>query len=317
LLGGGDLAECALIYDEVFLKHETGAHPENKERVRYAYEALVEAPVFNKTAGLRPLAAPVEDLMLVHDRAYVESLSNLPEGEYAALDPDTLLGPGSLEAAYTAAGAVTTAVKAVTEDRFRSAFCMIRPPGHHARPGGAMGFCIFNNIAVGAAYALEHCDHQRIAIIDFDVHHGNGTQEMFYEDERVLYASIHQYPFYPGSGAAAERGSGKGTGKTLNIPLPGGSGEEVYLEVFSHLIVPAVIEHAPSLIMISAGFDAHRDDPIGGMRLESESYRKITALIAGLADRCCSGKVVSVLEGGYNLDALARSICAHVDALSG
>ena len=308
------MPSTCLVYDDIFLSHETGAHPENRERVRRAYEALSGAPLAGELARLAPGPASREDLARVHDERYLDLLDGLPEGEYAALDPDTLVGPGSLDAARAAAGAVTTAVGAVTAGTFRSAFCMVRPPGHHALPGRAMGFCIFNNIAVGAASALE-AGHERLAIIDFDVHHGNGTQEAFYSEGRVLFASLHQHPFYPGTGAAHETGSGAGEGKTLNIPLPAGSGEEIYLEALERSVLPAVESHAPSLILVSAGFDAHRADPIGGMRLESESFSKMTRLIADLADRCSGGKVVSVLEGGYNLDALAESITAHVAAL--
>ncbi len=310
------MAGTALVYDEVFLKHDTGAHPENGQRVRHAYEILSGMHVFGKLARLQPDRASREDLLLVHAERYLDSLSRLPEGEYAALDPDTMLGPGSLEAAQYAAGAVTAGVTAVTDGACQSAFCMVRPPGHHALPGRAMGFCIFNNIAVGAAHALERCGHDRIAIIDFDVHHGNGTQEAFYTDDRALFVSLHQYPFYPGTGAAHETGSGKGAGKTLNIPLPAGSTEREYLGAFADVIVPAVEQHGPSLILVSAGFDAHRADPIGGMMLESSSYGKVTEVIRELAGRCSSGRVVSVLEGGYNLDALADSITAHLSALA-
>lgn len=310
------MASTALVYDEVFLKHQTGAHPENGERVRYTYEILSGLPVFEKLARLQPDRASREDLLLVHAESYLDLLERLPEGEYAALDPDTIVGPGSLDAAHYAAGAVTTGVKAVTDSSCRSAFCMVRPPGHHALNGRAMGFCVFNNIAVGTAYALKNCGYDRIAIIDFDVHHGNGTQDAFYADDRVLFVSLHQYPFYPGTGAAHETGTGKGAGKTLNIPLPAGSTEQAYLDAFADRVVPAVEEHSPSLILVSAGFDAHRADPIGGMRLESKSYGRITEVIRELADRCSSGRVVSVLEGGYNLDALADSISAHLSALA-
>jgi len=305
-----------LIYDEIFLGHDTGAHPESGERVRHSYEVLSKAPFAAALGRLDPARASREDLLLVHEERFLDLLDGLPQGEYAALDPDTMLGPGSLKAARSAAGAAVTAVEAVTGGGCRSVFCMVRPPGHHALAGRAMGFCIFNNIAVGAAYALERAGHERVAIIDFDVHHGNGTQDAFYSDERALFVSLHQYPFYPGTGAAGETGSGKGVGKTVNIPLPAGSSEDVYLEAFAGTVAPAVEDHRPSLILVSAGFDAHRADPIGGMRLESGSYGKLTRMIVELADRLCDGRVVSVLEGGYNLDALAESISAHVAALA-
>ena len=311
------MAEVGLVYDDVFLRHETGAHPENKERVRRTWDFISAAPGLEHLKHLKPVPATRQDLLLIHEAKYLDLLAGLPPDQYAALDPDTMVGPGSMEAAYSAAGAVMTAVGAVTEGICEAAFCMVRPPGHHALPGRAMGFCVLNNIALGAAYALERCGHGRVAIVDFDVHHGNGTQAAFYEDDRVLFISLHQHPFYPGTGSAAETGSGRGEGKTLNFPLPGGSTEAVYLEALRKSIVPAVREHAPSLIMVSAGFDAHRADPIGGMRLESESYAKMTRIIMEMAGHSCSGKVVSVLEGGYNLDALAESIGEHLTAMAG
>jgi acetoin utilization deacetylase AcuC-like enzyme len=304
-----------LVYDEVFLKHETGAHPENRERVRRVYEILSEGPLAARLGRLDPVSATRQDLLLVHEERYLDLLEGLPESEYSALDPDTLMGPGSLEAARAAAGAVTAAVGAVTRGEYRTAFCLVRPPGHHALPGRAMGFCIFNNVAVGAAHALERAGHERVAIIDFDVHHGNGTQAAFYGDGRVLFVSLHQHPFYPGTGAADETGSGDGLGRTLNIPLPAGSGEDAYVGAFEGAVAPALEAHRPSIILVSAGFDAHRADPIGGMRLESSSYGEITRRIAALAGRFSEGRVVSVLEGGYNLAALAESVSAHVEAL--
>jgi acetoin utilization deacetylase AcuC-like enzyme len=310
------MSGTALVYDEVFLRHETGAHPENKERVRHVYEALSRAPWFGSLGRVSPVPAPREDLLLIHEEPYLDLIESLPEDQYTALDADTLFGPGSLAAARSAAGAVTEAVRAVSDGACRNAFCLVRPPGHHAMPGRAMGFCIFNNVAVGAAYAIERCGHDRVAIIDFDVHHGNGTQAAFYSDDRVYYVSLHEYPFYPGTGGAGETGSGRGEGKTLNIPLPGGSTEADYLEAFTGRIIPELGAYSPSLVMVSAGFDAHAADPIGGMRLESESYGRITALIRELADQCCSGRIVSALEGGYNLDALAASIAAHISALN-
>ena len=310
------MAQTALLYDEVFLAHQTGAHVENGERVTRAYETLSATPLMKRLLRLKPVKASRENLLLIHDEEYVDFLSALPPDEYAALDPDTVFGPGSLEAAYYAAGAVTAGVEAVTDGACDSAFCMIRPPGHHALRGRAMGFCIFNNIAIGAAFALKRCGHERVAIIDFDVHHGNGTQAAFYEDGRVLFVSLHQYPFYPGTGAADETGSGKGANKTLNIPLPGGSTEEAYLQALAEIVVPAACDHGPSLVLISAGFDAHAADPIGGMRLRTESFAAMTRVIRGIADECCSGRVVSVLEGGYNFDALSASILAHLEALA-
>ena len=315
-VGVHQLVDTALVYDDVFLKHETGAHPENRRRLEHSLELLSGHPVFSRITRVRPERATRDDLLLVHGDQHVDLILSMPQDEYTALDPDTLFGPGSLDAALYAAGGVISAVKGVTSGEYRAGFCMVRPPGHHATPRRAMGFCVFNNVALGAAYALERCGIDRVAIIDFDVHHGNGTQEAFYTDERVLYISLHQYPFYPGTGTAGETGLGRGAGKTLNIPLPAGSTEDVYLAAFRDCIVPAVEEHRPSLVLVSAGFDAHERDPIGGMRLVDESYGRITRVIMDLAWKSCSGRVVSALEGGYHLDALAGSICAHLSALA-
>lgn len=309
------MARVALIYGEVFLKHETGAHSENKRRVTAVYDYLRAKPIFRSLIQLAPRPARAEDILLVHAKAYYDALCHLPADEYCYLDPDTIFGPGSLEAALNAAGAVTLAVDRIKSKAIDSAFCLVRPPGHHARPGRAMGFCIFNNIAVGAAYATRICGFERAAVVDFDVHHGNGTQEAFYDDPKVLFASLHQWPFYPGTGTRNEAGTGKGKGTTVNVPLPARSGEAEYMEALRKWVLPAVTAHRPSIIFVSAGFDAHEADPIGGMNLETESYSRLTRAIAQVASEVCEGRVVSALEGGYNLDALAASVHAHVEAL--
>jgi acetoin utilization deacetylase AcuC-like enzyme len=208
-----------------------------------------------------------------------------------------------------AAGGVMAGIDAVLEKRVDAAFCAVRPPGHHAERDRAMGFCLFNNVAIGARYAQRKHSLEKIAILDWDVHHGNGTQHMFEDDPTVFYISLHQYPFYPGTGARGERGVGEGTGFTLNIPLPAGTGEDRYLRAFDEEIVPALTDYKPDLLLISAGFDAHKDDPLGGMLLTEESFAKFTTLLQDIAP------VVSVLEGGYNLEALARSVEAHLGVL--
>jgi len=305
----------ALIYGNVFLKHETGAHSENRRRVISVYEYLESKPLFNNLIQLGPRAARAEDILLVHTKAYYDALCRLPRDEFCYLDADTIFGPGSLEAALNAAGAVTLAVDKIKSNAIDSAFCLVRPPGHHARPGRAMGFCIFNNIAIGAAYATRVCGFERAAIIDLDVHHGNGTQEAFYEDGNVLFASLHQWPFYPGTGLPNESGAGKGSGKTINAPLAARSGEAEYMEALRERILPAVSAHRPSIIFVSAGFDAHEADPIGGMSLDTESYGRLTRTIVQVASKTCDGRIISALEGGYNLDALAASVHAHIEAL--
>ncbi|MGQ9811297.1 MAG: histone deacetylase family protein, partial [bacterium] len=223
------MAKVGLIYDAVFTKHQTGSHPENPARVEQTYEHLKTKEILSHLSLISPRPAAMEEITLVHTEGYYNRIACLGEIR-TALDPDTIYGPGSFESATNAVGGVLRAVENVMEGKIERAFCLVRPPGHHARSGMAMGFCIFNNVAVGAEFARKRFGAQRIAIIDFDVHHGNGTQEIFYQDEDVLYCSIHQYPFYPGTGSRYETGSGNGSGKTLNVHLPEGSREKDYLE---------------------------------------------------------------------------------------
>ncbi|MFZ1947832.1 MAG: histone deacetylase [bacterium] len=309
------MARVALVYGEVFLKHDIPGHIENKQRASATYRYLKSKPLHKKLLEMAPRRASAEEITLVHTEEYYRAIVALPRGEFVRLDADTACGPGSLEAALGAAGAVTLAVDKVSEEEIDAAFCLVRPPGHHARPARAMGFCIFNNIAIGAAYATRVRGFKRAAIVDFDVHHGNGTQEMFYDDPAVLYCSVHRWPFYPGSGLPDEKGAGKGAGKTVNVALPAMSEEEEYLEALEQRILPAVRQHRPSIILISAGFDAHEADLIGGMGLTTRSFGRITGAIADVAREVCDGKMVSALEGGYNLEALAASVHAHVEAL--
>ncbi len=309
------MAKVALIYDKIFLRHETGSHPENGARVEHTYEYLKSLPLFKDIQSIPPRAATKDEITLAHTEGYYETLVTIPKDRRVALDPDTIFGPGTLEAALFAAGAVIVGIEGIVRGDLERAFCLVRPPGHHARKGLAMGFCIFNNIAIGALKAIEHLGFERAAIVDIDVHHGNGTQEIFYDDPRVLYCSIHQAPFYPGTGSKEERGSGAAVGKTVNVPLSAGSTESDYLASLDEIILPALIEHLPDIVFISAGFDAHRDDPIGGMRLDSTSFGKMTQEIVKAAKQSARGRIVSALEGGYDLTALATSIEAHVEAL--
>jgi len=309
------LARVALAYDEIYLKHDTGGHPEHEGRVRLCHEYLRSQPFFEKLIKVRPRPVADEEVLLVHTRRYLASLLSTPSIRRGNLAPDTVFGPGSLKAARYAAGALTEAVDRIEAGDIDSAFCLVRPPGHHALPDRAMGFCILNNVAVGAAYATRTRGFARAAIIDFDVHHGNGTQDIFWEDGDVLYCSLHEWPFYPGTGSREQTGAGEGAGKTVNVPLPHGSGEEAYIEALEEEVLPAVRRHKPDLIFISAGFDAHRSDPIGGMNLDEESFATMTRAIKQLAMESCDGRLISALEGGYNIDALAASVGVHLAAL--
>lgn len=260
-----------------------------------------------------PLATP-QDLARVHHLTYVEScLGAIPERGLRALDPDTIVSPGSGQAALRAAGALLAGVDAVATGQALNAFAAVRPPGHHATPDRAMGFCLFNNVAIGAAYARARYGFSRLAIVDFDVHHGNGTQAIFEADPDTFYASTHQENIFPGTGRRDERG----VGNLCNVPLPAGAGGEAFREAMENAVLPALAAFEPDFLFISAGFDAHRGDPLAGLRLETEDYAWVTTKLLEIADATCGGRVVSALEGGYAPDDLAASAAAHVRALMG
>ncbi len=301
------------VYSETFLQHRTPeGHPERPARLQRLLEHLKTTDLWQKLTHLQPRVANEQDILAVHSREHYVFIKEICGRGGGMLDEgDTHAVRESFEAALLAAGAVITAIDAVLQQKAGAAFCAVRPPGHHAERDRAMGFCLFNNVAVGARYAQRVHGIGRVAILDWDVHHGNGTQHIFEADPTVLYISLHQYPFYPGTGAREERGVGEGVGFTLNIPLPAGSGEQLYLEAFDREVVPALRKYCPDVLIISAGFDAHRDDPLANMLLTEQTYRAMTERILGIAP------MVSVLEGGYNLDALARCVEAHMRAIVG
>ncbi len=294
------------------LEHDTGpAHPERAERLRAVLRALDDRAFAELERHEAPRASR-EQLLHVHAEQYVEELfAAVPESGHAFLDADTVISPGSGEAALRAAGAVCAAVDAVIEGEARNAFCAVRPPGHHAEASRAMGFCLFNNIAIGAVHALESREVDRAAVVDFDVHHGNGTQHMFAAEPNLFYASTHQFPFYPGTGGADERG----VGNILNLPLSPSSGSLAFRSAVRERLLPALHRFRPGLLLISAGFDAHAKDPLAQLELIDDDFAWITAELVGLAHEHCAGRVVSTLEGGYDLEALAASAAAHVGAL--
>ena len=301
-----------LITDPTFLEHSCGpGHPESPLRLHRILAALQGDPL-EGTVFARPRPATAEEITAVHAPDYVSQLARL-DGRAVQLDPDTAMSPRSWKAALLAAGAGVTAVEEVWAGRARNAFALVRPPGHHAENAQAMGFCLLNNAAVAAAAALR-LGARRVAILDWDVHHGNGTQHLFEDRADVLYLSAHQYPFYPGTGAAEEVGSGEGAGFTVNCALEPGQTDADYGAVFHELFLPALQRFAPDLIVVSAGFDAHARDPLGGMRL---SERGFAAMGCALRDVAPDGKLVLLLEGGYDLDALAASVRATVEVLAG
>lgn len=294
------------------LGHDTGqGHPERVQRL-VAILRLLDDPIYAALDRREAPEASIEQLRRVHTRAYInEVFAAIPTMGQSELDGDTVLSPGSGAAALRAAGAVAAAVEAVLKGELKNAFCAVRPPGHHAERDLAMGFCIFNNIAVGAAEALDAHGIKRVAVVDFDVHHGNGTQHIFAADPRVLYTSTHQMPLYPGTGARHE----KGCGNIVNAPLPPYAGSEEFRDAMEEIVFPAIETFRPALLMISAGFDAHRADPLASLEFETEDYVWVTEQLCDLAGSLCGGRIVSTLEGGYDLNALAESTAAHVAAL--
>jgi acetoin utilization deacetylase AcuC-like enzyme len=294
------------------LEHDPGPyHPESPARLRAVLAAL-DTPEFARLARREAPEAAIEDLTRVHPRAFVERLlAVVPESGHRGIDADTILSPASGRAALRAAGAVVAAVDAVVAGEADNAFCAVRPPGHHAEPGRAMGFCLFNNIAVGALRAREVHGLARVAVIDFDVHHGNGTQARFAEDPSLFYASTHQFPLYPGTGAASETG----VGNIVNVPLRPMSGSREFRLGMTGTILPALDAFRPEMVFISAGFDAHRNDPLAQLALEDADYTWVTEQLLGIAGQHAKGRVVAALEGGYDLAALAASAAAHLRVL--
>ena len=297
-----------------FEDHKTGKHPEQPQRIQVVREMLAERsdPKFQKG---ETTSAKLEWLTAVHPQMYVEHVKKIAQSGGGRLDADTVTSADSFDVAKLAAGTVCQAVTDVIEKRTRNALCLIRPPGHHAVADHAMGFCLFNNVAIAARYAQKAHDLDRILIIDWDVHHGNGTQDLFYADDSVTFCSIHRYPFYPGSGAANETGVGAGLGYTFNEPITYGTKRGFYFDRFRRMLFSAAEKSKPNLILISAGFDAHRLDPIGSLDLDTEDFAELTDLVVELADVHCDGRLVSLLEGGYHLQALADSVGVHLDRL--
>jgi len=310
-----------VIVSDDFRKHDPGkGHPESAERMGAVARAISSPDLASKLEIVSPKPAEKEHILLVHwERLYDEVVATRGK-ERTYLDSDTVASPATADVAHLAVGAVLTGIDRVMpggEHKLENVFAFPRPPGHHAKPDKAMGFCFFNNVAVGAMYALKRYQLRRILVIDFDVHHGNGTQKAFYTSPEVLYLSTHQSPHYPGTGNINETGKDEGEGYTLNVPMPAGMGDREYLRVFRDVLVPVGLEYKPELILVSAGFDAHREDPLGGMELSSAGYVAITAEILGLAREACGGKAVFVLEGGYNLLALQGSIASVLGIMSG
>jgi acetoin utilization deacetylase AcuC-like enzyme len=304
----------ALFRSPAFLGHETGLHVENPRRIAAIDAELERSGLLDGRPQISFSPASPEAIERVHDPRYIELLERVAEAGGAWLDADTMIGPDSYDVALLAAGAGIAAVDAALDGVARRSMVLARPPGHHATRNRGMGFCLINNIAVAASHALER-GLTRVAIIDWDVHHGNGTQDIFYETDQVLFCSVHQSPLYPGTGAAEEQGIGKGWGFTVNVPLPPGTGDDTYLRVFDDIFLPKLRDYRPELVLISAGFDAHEADPIASMRVTEAGFRAMAERTVAVADECAKGRVVAFLEGGYDPQTLARSVVEVVEVL--
>jgi acetoin utilization deacetylase AcuC-like enzyme len=309
------MAKTAYVYDDIYLRHDTGPlHPESARRLEAINNKLKTCDFYRDLIKLSPSRPDIKHLETVHSRDYIASVKKKIESGVPALDGgDTAVCPKSYDVALMAVGGCLKACDAIMKGDARNAFCAVRPPGHHAERGSAGGFCIFNNVAISAKYLQRNHNVERIAIVDWDVHHGNGTQNTFESDESVLYISTHQYPLYPGSGSAREQGRDFGRGYTMNFPMQAGSTDADYLSVFNKSIKPALDSFRPGMILISAGFDAHHADQLASMRLSTDAYREFTRIIMETAGECCQGRVMAILEGGYNLDALANSVAAVIE----
>jgi acetoin utilization deacetylase AcuC-like enzyme len=307
--------DTGIFYDPLFMQHETGLHPENPDRLSWMTAEFRRAGLWDRCLHPACRDATLDELRLVHDPAYVRRVREMAESGGGMLDPETIVSPKTCAAAVRAAGAALAAVEAVLRGEMRNAFCAVRPPGHHALPDAGMGFCIFNNVAIAAKYLRQRLGVGRVAIFDWDAHHGNGTQEIFYRDGSVFYASLHLWPHWPGTGPREEIGEGPGLGCIVNRPIPRGAAPEEYLDVARKVVDGPMWEFRPEFVLISAGFDAYRDDPIAPMGLEPQHFRELTDMITDLAGQLCGGRVVSALEGGYHYAGLPQCAAAHLEGL--
>jgi acetoin utilization deacetylase AcuC-like enzyme len=307
----------ALISSPIFQHHATGRHAENPARAKVLHQLVLELLKMPEYSLIEPEAAQLEQITAVHKSRYVAELERFCKRGGGQLDLNTTVSEESFEVALKAAGGLIQAVDAIIGGAAANAFAVVRPPGHHAVPQGSLGFCLFNNVAIAAKYLIEKHQLERILIIDWDVHHGNGTQDIFYDDARVLFFSTHQSPLYPGTGDVYEVGEAKGDGYNVNVPLPGSAGDDVMLQVYEAVLEPLVSRYKPQFILVSAGYDGHWRDPIGRLNITSNGYARLTRRVLDLAATFCDGRLAFALEGGYDLTGLAVSVAKTLETLAG
>jgi acetoin utilization deacetylase AcuC-like enzyme len=312
------MSKLSLLIDRVYERHTTGpGHPESPERYEAVVQAIDQVSALKAAPRIPVRHATDDEVALCHTRDYIATVKqDIARGVRDLSTGDTAVGSKSLDVALRAVGGVLNAVDQIVSNHTKRAFCAVRPPGHHATPNRGMGFCIFNNVAVAARYAKQKHGLERVMIVDWDVHHGNGTQDIFYEDGSVLFFSTHQHPWYPGTGRAEETGAGKGKNRIINRPLPAGAGRKEVGEAFRLGLKPAADAFRPDLVIISAGFDSREGDPLGRFRLTDEDFVELTEMLLEVADKHAGGRVLSVLEGGYSLSGLQAGVAAHVGRLA-
>ena len=312
------MARTGLIRDDLYLEHITeDFHPEHPDRLRAIYAALEDPQIQDQTARLQPREATAEEIQWIHTESYYQTIESTRDCGHLQLDPDTHVSSQSYRTAKLAAGGLCVLIDAVCSGEMKNGFALVRPPGHHAEAGRGMGFCIYNNVAIAARYAQHRGIAQRVLIVDWDLHHGNGTQHTFESDPTILYFSSHQFPYYPGTGRPDEVGKGEGKGYTINVPLPGGLGDGDFIRIYEEVLEPIANQFQPDLVLVSAGFDTYCQDPLGGMGVTEDGFAEITRILMRIADNSCQGRIVLTLEGGYHLEGLARSVKHVIQALQG
>lgn len=312
------MRKTAIFNDSLFIDHDPGFdHPESPDRLKVINKVLAKEQVKNCFLFPEFSSATHKTIAMNHSTDLINRVAETAGKVFDALDPDTKTSPDSYAAAVLAVGALTTGVDLLTSGEIDNGFALVRPPGHHAEKKQSMGFCLFNNVAVAARHALANCGMEKVMIVDWDLHHGNGTQNAFYETDKVLYVSTHQFPYYPGTGSLEERGKGKGEGYTVNIPLPGYQGDSEYAAIFNNIIVPVGIQYNPDLILISCGFDIYQDDPLGLMEVTAPGFAYLTRCMVDLAEEVCGGKLLVTLEGGYDLNGQRDGAMAVLSELCG